>query len=135
MTEEVVSIKIFYDGDCPFCTSYARFNRLSSEADVVQIINLRELPKEELFQFANSGFNPEKGILLVLANGSQTHTFQGAEAMGMLATLDNRKSLLAMTLRVMRVSWAASFLYPLLWAGRLVLLRLMRISPSFETKT
>jgi predicted DCC family thiol-disulfide oxidoreductase YuxK len=134
VTEEAVSIKIFYDGDCPFCTSYARFNRLSAEADIVQITNLRELPKEELLEFANSGFNPENGILLVLANGSQTHTFQGAEAMAMLSTLDNRKSVLAMILRVMRVSWAAKLLYPLLWAGRLVLLRLMRISPSFETK-
>lgn len=135
MPDEVLSIRIFYDGDCPFCTSYARFNRLSSEADIVEIKNLRELPEAEFLQFASSGLDIERGILLKIESRSQSHIFQGSEAMAMLSTLDNRKSFLAIVLRLMRVSWAAKLVYPLLWGGRLVLLRLMGISPSFEIKS
>lgn len=134
MSVDKLSIKILYDGDCPFCSSYARYSRLSSEADHVAIENLRLLPEADLLQFASSGFVPEKGVIVILQNGSQSHTFQGVEAMAMLSTLDNRRSFFALILRVMRVSWAAKLVYPLLWGGRLVLLTLMRISPSFGTK-
>ena len=67
-------MKIYYDGDCPFCDNYVSLLKLKDTVGDVKLINLRESKKDKDRLL-------KKGLTLI-KDGCATGTklFQGAQA-------------------------------------------------------
>lgn len=129
------SIDILYDGECPFCSRYARYQSISQAANSVRLISLRELP-DELQQRVNAhGLNPNKGIIVFTTGLDGVVTgYGGRHSMTFLASFDQHSGWRGGLHRFMQKPWIARVTYPLLTTGRRALLILMgrnsRISSS-----
>jgi predicted DCC family thiol-disulfide oxidoreductase YuxK len=112
---------LIYDGDCPFCSAYAKYVRLVDAIGPLRLVNAREggpLVKEVI----GRNLDLDEGMVLKLGN----RFYHGAECMHVLATLSTRSGLCnrlnAMFFRSRRLS---KILYPLLRAGRAITLRIL----------
>lgn len=76
-----VSLTIYYDGGCPFCSSYVRYQRLSRVGEV-NLVNLRTLPTPDLRNLQER-FRLDQGMLVEIDG----HWYSGADAMHCLALL------------------------------------------------
>jgi predicted DCC family thiol-disulfide oxidoreductase YuxK len=102
-------LRIIYDGECPFCSSYVRLLRLREQYDV-RLVDAR---KEPAFA-AQYGLDLNEGMIADL-DGAVHH---GARALSLLSRLSSTRS----PLRSERV---ASAVYPLFRFGRNVALKLL----------
>jgi predicted DCC family thiol-disulfide oxidoreductase YuxK len=113
-------IVVVYDGDCPLCNNYVRMTRLREAVGRPTLINARERP-ELVTALAESGINLDEGMAIYY----QGRLYVGSEAVNLLALLttsaDLANRVAAMVLGRPRVARA---LYPLLRAGRRLLLKL-----------
>jgi predicted DCC family thiol-disulfide oxidoreductase YuxK len=113
-------IVVVYDGDCPLCNSYVRMTRLREAVGRPTLVNARERP-ELVKALAESGTNLDEGMAVYY----QGRTYVGSEAVNLLALLTSSANLAnrvaAMVLGQPRLARA---LYPLLRAGRSLLLKL-----------
>lgn len=105
----MASLRIVYDGDCPFCSSYVGLLRLREKYDV-QLVDARKDPALA----ARYGLDLNEGMIVDL-DGKVHH---GARAMSLLARLSGRFSPL-------RSEWVAGAFYPLFRCGRNVTLRML----------
>lgn len=113
------SIKIYYDGFCPYCTQYTKLQRLREEFDV-HLIDLREAP-EEVDRFIDQGINLDKGMVVK----KDENLFWGNEAVFLLASLQN-KSLLGYFWRLLFLSSnLTKIIYPVLVFLRNLTLRIL----------
>ncbi|MGY0503900.1 DCC1-like thiol-disulfide oxidoreductase family protein [Luteimonas sp. e5] len=124
-----MAAKIYYDGQCPFCSRYTALLRLRQSVGDIRLVNVREDDTaRQALQAA--GFDLDQGMVLDLDG----RLYAGADAMHMLAMLGSRSGLLnTIVARVFRVTWLAKLLYPVLRAGRALTLFAMgreRISAS-----
>lgn len=112
---------IYYDGDCPFCTSYVGLIRLRDAVGPVDLVNLRESPalREEL---SGAGFDLDLGMVVDL-DGKRVG---GADATHLLATLSTDSDFFN---RLNRAVFAKPLLsatiYPVLRSGRWLTLFLL----------
>lgn len=116
---------LIYDGECPFCSRYARLTRLRETVGPLRLINARETTPE-VKAAVEAGYDLDRGMLLSL-DGELDH---GPDCVNRLALLSSRSTLfnrLAHTLfhheRVSRLA------YPVLRAGRNAALRLLNRPP------
>ena len=115
---------LVYDGECPLCSAYAR--RVASaagDAGGIALVDARSggPPVAELRRLA---YNPDAGMTLKL--GGQYYF--GSAALHRLAQLSAGRGALGMANRLLfRHRPAARLCYPLLQAGRRLLLRLRSI--------
>jgi len=114
-------MEIYYDGDCPFCTSYVRLLNLRSQVGTVALIDARSNdPRLENIRAA--GLKLDNGM--AVRHGGKI--YHGADAVWILATLSERggvrRSCLNWLLRHPRRARAA---YPLMVAGRNFTLRIL----------
>lgn len=113
-------LRIFYDGECPFCTRYVRMLRLSRSGGV-QLVDLREdeVLRNELQQL---GFDLDQGMVVE----DQGRRYGGSDAVAYLAPLTTPSDILN---RINRAAFSnpaiAGILYPLLRSGRWFVLFLM----------
>lgn len=128
MTDDGAGITIVYDGDCPLCARYVRHMRLQQSAGPVQLVNAREFP-ELVRTYAGKGCSLEEGMVAEYGG----RTYHGADCVHLLSVLSAREGWVnrcsAYVLRHRRV---AGVVYPLLKAGRSLLLRLLCI-PKIES--
>jgi predicted DCC family thiol-disulfide oxidoreductase YuxK len=75
-------LQIVYDGACPFCDDYVRYQRLQAAAASVELVDARSHP-EVLAEHAISHAHLEDGMV-VIVDGVQHH---GADAVHVLSTL------------------------------------------------
>ena len=112
---------LVYDGECPLCSAYAR--RVASDAGDAGGIALVDAraggpPVAELRRLA---YNPDAGMTLKLSG----QYYFGSAALHRLAQLSNGRGAMGMANRLLfRHRRAARLCYPLLQAGRRLLLRL-----------
>ena len=78
----LMATRIYYDGDCPFCSNYVQFLRLREASGPVEIIDLRK-DLAALKRFQQEGLNPDKGMIVETPSG----TFHGADAMNILSMM------------------------------------------------
>src|SRR5262245_25011537 len=109
----MATLRIVYDGDCPFCRSYVALLRLREHYDV-RLIDARKEPALA----AQYGLDLNEGMIVDL-DGKVHH---GARAMSLLSRLSGSFS----PLRSERV---AGVVYPLFRRGRNVALKLMGRKP------
>ena len=128
---EGIEIEVWYDGECPFCSSYAAYARLRASVEKLTLRNLRDFSPSEVQSLRELGVDPELGVVLVIATPNDLRVLQGAEAMGYLSTLDNRWALLGILLRAMRIRWLGRMVFPVLAFGRRIVLKISGIDPRF----
>ena len=114
---------LVYDGGCPICKRYVRHLDVDAAVCELALVNARDGGAlveeiEELSHDLNDG--------IVLKMGGRYHV--GGDAFRMLARLSTAKGLFGFANRLLfRWRWLARLTYPLLAAGRRVLLRLLNI--------
>jgi len=111
----VADVRIVYDGDCPFCSSYARLARLRQRHDV-ELVNAREAPGM-VRTLRQRGADLDEGMV-VLVDGEIHH---GEEAAAFLE-LEGRARL------VPSAGWIRR-LYPWVYRLRGLALRLLGRDP------
>jgi predicted DCC family thiol-disulfide oxidoreductase YuxK len=113
-------IVVVYDGDCPLCNSYVRMTRLSKAVGRPTLVNARERP-ELIKALAESGVNLDEGMAVYY----QGRLYVGSEAVNLLALLTTPVDLAnRVAAAVLGRPGLARALYPLLRAGRNLLLKL-----------
>jgi predicted DCC family thiol-disulfide oxidoreductase YuxK len=81
---------IYYDGECPFCSRFARFQKLQHNVEEVRLVDLRNAEPDRQ-QLQALGYDLDKGMVLDLDG----ELYPGEEAVHRLALLSTGSSLLA----------------------------------------
>ena len=101
-------LKIYYDGFCPFCTSYVRLQRIREHYDV-ELNDLRE-NKPKVKEFLEAGLNLDKGMVVEF----EGTLFAGSEAVFLITTLQNNSVLGTLWKLIFFNKIFTKILYPLL---------------------
>jgi predicted DCC family thiol-disulfide oxidoreductase YuxK len=111
---------LIYDGECPFCKTYAKYVRLK-EAGGLTLINAREAGNSYVQDVKARGFNLDDGMVAIIG-GKYYH---GEEALHVLAFLSSRSGLFnKMNYHLFSSKKISGFAYPFLRAGRNVALKI-----------
>jgi len=109
----MAALRIIYDGECPFCSRYAAYQRLREEY-TLHLVDARAEP-----ELAGSyGLDLNEGMIIDLDG----RVYYGADAVCLLSQLSQRPG----PLRHERVARA---LYPLLRFGRNMTLKILGRKP------
>ncbi|MBC9246801.1 DUF393 domain-containing protein [Paracoccus sp. 11-3] len=112
-----MSIEIFYDGECPFCSAYVRMLNLQRNVGQVDLIDMRA--NDPRFRaLVDDGLNPNAGMVV---RYGQTN-YVGAEAVRILSILSQNGGAFTW---LMRSPHRAAIIYPVLRACRNGALRLL----------
>jgi predicted DCC family thiol-disulfide oxidoreductase YuxK len=127
------SVTAFYDGACPLCSAYTAYQRLQQTADKVALVDAREMSMSEMKQLSSAGVDINAGMVVCTEepNGA-LHFYSGAAAMKFLSAHDDRRGLRGHAHRWFRAQWFTRLAYPVLYQGRRVLLRLLRVPQRIE---
>jgi predicted DCC family thiol-disulfide oxidoreductase YuxK len=105
---------LIYDGDCPFCSRYARLVRLQEAMGPLRLIDARQ-PSVEVAAARAAGYVLDEGMLLHLAG----RDYFGGDCLNRLALLSSRSTLFnRITYALLRSPRAARWSYPILRFGR-----------------
>ena len=77
-----MKIELFYDKDCPFCSSYANYLKLKEKHELI-LFNAREY-KSQLDEFKSKGFDVNDGYIIRV---DDTNIYQGVDAIVFLNDL------------------------------------------------
>ena len=115
---------LVYDGECPVCSSYVRYVRVKESAGQLILVNAREGgPWVE--RVRQAGKDLDEGMVLFYGG----RLYHGADCIHMLALLSSSLGPFnRLNAVVFRSPTASKFLYPILRAGRNLLLRLLHRS-------
>ena len=106
-------LKIVYDGDCPFCSRYARLVRLSENFQV-ELVNARSASLNAN-DYTDQDIDLNEGMVVDLDGQS----YHGADAIWLLSTLSSRYGIWNRLLANMFASRSrARLCYPILRFGR-----------------
>ena len=124
-----MATKIYYDGECPFCTHYVKLLRLRDSVGRVELTNLREdtALRAELSQ---NGFDLDQGMVIEM-NGRRLGGADATHALALMSTPSgafNRLNKLMFS-----VPLVSSVLYPILRTGRWLTLFAMGRKSIAET--
>jgi predicted DCC family thiol-disulfide oxidoreductase YuxK len=112
---------LLYDGECPFCSRYVAYARLTEAAGPVALIDARMRP-DLVRLHAAGGMDINEGMILRLDG----QTWFGGDVLNRLALLSTRSDLFnKANAALFRHPRLARLLYPLLRGGRNAVLRLL----------
>jgi predicted DCC family thiol-disulfide oxidoreductase YuxK len=118
------SAKLYFDGECPFCSRYVLMLRAREHLSL-ELINIRDHP-DSYRTFLAAGLDLNTGMVLTL-NGQHFHGSDCINRLALLTTpVDRFNRFNSWLFRRPRV---ASLIYPLLVASRNTILWLMRRRP------
>lgn len=122
-----MKVRVVYDGDCPFCRDYARYQRLRAAAGELELIDARA-HRESLAAMGIRGADLEDGMV-VFVDGVR---HDGADAMHALSRLTDppRRLWVRLVAGLTGSRAVARLVYPALRFGRRVILRLLGV-PRF----
>lgn len=123
--DSTAKVAIYYDGDCPFCSDYARYLRLGAAVGAPALVDLRTAP-EARARLEAEGFDLDEGMVADIGG----HRHGGAEALHALALLTTRSGLFNRATAALFASpTLARYAYPVLRAGRNTVLELLGRKP------
>lgn len=112
---------LVYDGECPVCSSYARYVRLKESAGGLALVNARD-GGVWVERVRRAGLDLDEGMVLMYGG----RFYHGADCIHMLALLSTRSGWFnRVNSAVFRSSRLSVVLYPMLRFGRNLLLRLL----------
>ena len=118
---EAADVLLVYDGECPACDNYCRVMRIREDVGRLVIVDARE-DTPIMREITAAGLDIDDGMVLKL--GEQL--YYGSDAIHMLALIGSRSGVLnRLNYHLFRSPRVAHRLYPMLRAGRAVLLRLL----------
>jgi predicted DCC family thiol-disulfide oxidoreductase YuxK len=120
-TAPAAGLILVYDGQCPFCSTYARTLRVEQAAGRLTLVDARG-NHPVLAEIRERGLDLDEGMVLV-SNGEFHHGAECLNRLALLASGSNAASRL--NRRLFRSSRIAALAYPLLRFGRNAALRLM----------
>jgi predicted DCC family thiol-disulfide oxidoreductase YuxK len=116
---------LIYDGECPFCSSYARYVRLNRAVGGLELFDARK-GGVEVDKAKARGFDLDEGMVLVIGD----HYYHGAECLNRLALMSSRSDTFnRLNFLLFRSKYLSRLGYPMLRAGRNLALRLLGRSP------
>ena len=115
-----MSIRVIYDGECPFCRSYVQMARLREAAGPVELIDARGAP-ELVAAYHARGMDIDQGMIVELDG----QTYYGGEAVWAI----NRLLSTHPVLRRLGGRRFLKFIYPALRGTRNLALRMMGRRP------
>jgi predicted DCC family thiol-disulfide oxidoreductase YuxK len=119
---------LIYDGDCPVCRNYVAAQRLQQQFGALSVLNARDLPEQApllLAELQHQHLVLNQSMLLRVDG----RWLKGAEVVQLLASLNEPSWRNSIWLCWFKSSRRARFSYPLLRAGRNLLLKLLKIPP------
>src|SRR5262245_26139808 len=112
---------LVYDGECPFCTGFAKRIRIESALGPLRLVNARE-GGELVDDLRRRGFDLDAGMVLIIGD----EYFHGDEALHRLALMSTRYGWFnRLNAWLFSNRTLSHFAYPLLRAGRNAGLRLL----------
>jgi predicted DCC family thiol-disulfide oxidoreductase YuxK len=123
-----MKVVIVYDGACPFCSDYVRYQDLRARADSVELVDARIDP-QALVRYAIAAADLEDGMVVIVDDTAH----RGADAVHALSTLSQtpRNWWVSAVAFASRSAIVSRLLYPFLMLGRRVVLTVLRI-PRFS---
>lgn len=120
-----MKVRVVYDGDCPFCSDYAAYQRLRVAGGEIELVDARA-HREALAAMGISGADLEDGMV-VFVDGVR---HDGADAMHALSRITQPPARWWVRLvgAVAGSRPLARTIYPALKLGRRIVLRLLGIS-------
>jgi len=116
---------LIYDGDCPFCSRYARLTRLRETLGELQLINARD-GGSQVDEALALGLRLDEGMVLQV-NGSHYH---GADCIHRLSLMSSRSGVFnRLTYAIFKSERLSRVLYPVLRAGRNIVLKIIGREP------
>lgn len=121
------TLRVIYDGACPFCDDYVRYQRLRASVGTLELVDARTRP-EALAAYSIDPGDLEDGFVVVSDRGR----FVGAAAMHLLASLTDPpgKPWVRLVAALSRRQPVATLLYPFLVLGRRIALAILGV-PRF----
>lgn len=120
-----MEIKIYYDGECPFCYSYLKLLRLKETVNNVSLIDVRATRNAALF-LTRKGFDIDLGMVISLGE----NFYAGADAIHVLSGLSSSSHRFNVLNAMIFSSRIFSFLlYPFLRMGRNITLFCINKNP------
>ena len=125
-----MKVTIVYDGGCPFCSDYVRYQDLKARAETVELVDART-DRGALERYRIVAADLEDGMV-VIVDGVQ---HRGADAVTALSNLSSppRNWWVAAVARASRSAARSRLLYPFLKLGRRIALTFLRI-PRFTSR-
>lgn len=113
-----IRVRVYYDGECPFCTRYVTMLRLRETVGEVDLIDLRG-DAVLLAELAAEGFDADQGMIVEM-DGRRVG---GADAINALALMSTKSGTFNKLNRaIFAIPLFAIIIYPLLRAGRWITL-------------
>ncbi len=114
------AMRVYYDGECPFCASYVKMARLRQAVGDVVLVDARTAP-EAVSAFASAGYDIDQGMIVELDG----RVYFGWEAVWAINALAARAPLL----RRLTSRRLLKAVYPALRGSRNLVLRLLGRQP------
>lgn len=112
---------LVYDGECPFCTQYARLTRLRSTLGELKIINARD-GGPQVDEVKALGLKIDEGMVLKMDDSY----YHGADCLHRLALMSSQSGIFnRLTYALFKNERLSQFMYPVLRAGRNFVLRIL----------
>jgi predicted DCC family thiol-disulfide oxidoreductase YuxK len=121
------SLRVVYDGACPFCDDYVRYQRLQAAADRLELVDARSHP-EVLAEHSIASKDLEDGMVVIV--DGQLH--RGADAVHLLSQLSEapQRAWVRTIAAVTRSRPIAHLVYPVMRLGRRIALAFLGV-PRF----
>ncbi len=125
-----MKVTIVYDGGCPFCAEYVRYQDLKARAESIELVDARSDP-QALVRLAIDAADLEDGMVVIVDGVAH----RGAEAVHALSNLSQppRRWWVAAVARASRSAARSRLLYPIFKLGRRIALTFLRV-PRFSAK-
>lgn len=125
-----MKVTIVYDGACPFCSDYVRYQDLKARTESVELVDGRT-DRQALERYAIDPADLEDGMVVIVDGVAH----RGADAVTALSNLSSppRNWWVAAVARASRSAASSRLLYPFLKLGRRIALTFLRV-PRFSGK-
>lgn len=115
-------ILLVYDKECPACNNYCQVVRIRQSVGSLKIVNARE-DTEIMREITSAGLDIDDGMVLKMGD----QLYYGSDAIHALALISSRSGIVnRLNYWVFKSRTLSSIIYPMLRAGRSVLLKLLR---------
>ena len=116
------AILLVYDEECPLCDAYCRMARIRDSIGTIELVNARDA-SEAMNQITLRGLDIDQGMVLKVDDV----LYYGSDAMFALALMSSASGAFnRVNYWLFRSRTRARILYPVLRAGRNLLLKVMR---------
>jgi len=121
MSQDKADVTLVYDKECPACDNYVSVMRVRRDIGSFRIVDARE-DTEIMRRITAAGLDVDEGMVLEMGD----RLYYGADAIHALALISSRSGMLnRLNYWLFRSERVSAVLYPILKAGRGVLLKLL----------